>query len=331
MKAIVYEKYGPPEVLKLKEVKKPTPKDKEVLIKVYAASVTAGDCEIRRFKIGTWPIFFWIPGRIYIGLRKPRKPTILGGYLAGKIEAVGKEVKQFKAGDQVFASTGARFGAYAEYICLPRTSVMAIKPTNMSYAEAAPVPLGLDSLHFTRKGKIQSGEKVLIYGAGGGIGTYAIQLAKLRGAEVTGVDSTPKLAMLRSIGADHVIDYTKEDFTKNGKTYDVILDVVGKSSFSKSVRSLKKYGRYLLANPGELQMVRAVWTTLTSNKKVLFEFASGKTEDLLFLKKLIEAGKIKSVIDKRYPLEQTAEAHRYIEKGHKKGNVVITVEHNNKT
>jgi 2-desacetyl-2-hydroxyethyl bacteriochlorophyllide A dehydrogenase len=328
MKAIVWTKYGPPDVLQLKEVEKPTPKEDEVLVRVCATTVTAGDCEMRRLKI---PILFRLPMRIYNGLRKPKKITIIGQELAGEIESVGKDVKLFKKGDQVFAATGFGFGAYAEYKCLPEDGVVAIKPANMTYEEAAAVPTGgLEALHFLRKGNIQSGQKVLIIGAGGSIGTFAVQLARYFGAEVTGVDSTRKLDMLRSIGADQVIDYTQEDFTKSGETYDVIFDVVGKSSFSGSIRSLKQNGRYLLANPGLSQMVRGLWTTMRSSKKVIFGAASQKTEDLIFLKELIEAGKIKSVIDRRYPLEQTAEAHRYVETGQKKGNVVITLEHNNK-
>jgi 2-desacetyl-2-hydroxyethyl bacteriochlorophyllide A dehydrogenase len=328
MKAIVWTKYGPPDVLQLKEVEKPTPKEDEVLVRVCATTVTAGDCEMRRLKI---PILFRLPMRIYNGLRKPKKITIIGQELAGEIESVGKDVKLFKKGDQVFAATGFGFGAYAEYKCLPEDGVVAIKPANMTYEEAAAVPTGgLEALHFLSKGNIQSGQKVLIIGAGGSIGSFAVQLATYFGAEVTGVDSTRKLDMLRSIGADQVIDYTQEDFTKSGETYDVIFDVVGKSSFSGSIRSLKQNGRYLLANPGLSQMVRGLWTTMRSSKKVIFGAASQKTEDLIFLKELIEAGKIKSVIDRRYPLEQTAEAHRYVETGQKKGNVVITLEHNNK-
>jgi len=268
--------------------------------------------------------------RLYIGLRKPKRITILGMELAGEIESVGNDVKRFKKGDQVFAATGIiGTGAYAEYICLPEKpeeGVMEIKPTNMTYEEATAVPVGgLEALHFIRQGNIQSGEKVLINGAGGTIGTFAVQLAKYFGAEVTGVDSTEKLDMLRSIGADQVIDYTQEDFTKSGETYDFILDVVSKSSFSGSIRSLKQNGRYRIANPGLSQMVRGRWTSMTSSKKVLFGSVKEKTEDLIFLKELIEAGKIKSVIDRSYPLEQTAEAHRYVETGHKKGHVVITV------
>jgi NADPH:quinone reductase-like Zn-dependent oxidoreductase len=334
MKAIVWTKYGPPGVLKLKEVEKPIPKDNEVLIKVHAATVTAGDCEMRSLK---FPIWLSLPMRIYTGLRKPKRITILGQELAGEIEAVGKDVKLFKKGDQVFAATGFSMGAYAEYICLPEEpkemeGLLAIKPANMTYEEAAAVPTGgLNALHFLRKGNIQSGQKVLINGSGGSIGTFAVQLVKYFGAEVTGVDSTGKLDMLRSISADQVIDYTQEDFTKSGETYDVIFDVVGKSSFSGCIRSLKKEGIYLSANPGLSSSVRGLWTSMTSSKKVIVGTASYKTEDLIFLKELIEAGKITSVIDRRYPLEQIVEAHRYVEKGGKKGNVVITLEHNNKT
>ena len=329
MKAIVWTKYGPPDVLQLKEVEKPTPKDNEVLIRIVATTVTAGDCELRSLKL---PIYFRLPMRIYVGFSKPKKITIIGQELAGEIEAVGKDVKLFRNGDQVFAATGLGFGAYAEYICLPEDGVMAIKPANMTYEEAAAVPTGgLEALHFLRKGNIQSGQKVLIIGAGGSIGTFAVQLARYFGAEVTGVDSAGKLEMLRSIGADQVIDYTQEDFTKNGQTYDVIFDVMGKGSFSGSIRSLKQNGRYLLGNPGLSQMFLGLWTSIISSKKVIIGAANQKTEDLIFIKKLIEAGTIKPVIDRRYPLAQIAEAHRYVETGNKKGNIVITVEHTNKT
>ena len=330
MKAIVWTKYGSPDVLQLEEIAKPTPKANEVLIKIYATTVTAGDCEARNLKM---PILIGLPMRMYVGLRKPKRITILGQELAGEIEAIGKDVKRFRVGDQVFGTTGLGFGAYAEYICLPEKSamgVLATKPANMTYEEAAAVPTGgLEALHFIRKGNTLAsvrGEKVLIIGAGGSIGTFAVQLARYFGAEVTGVDSTSKLEMLRSIGAEHVIDYTQEAFTRNGETYDVIFDVPGKSSFSGSIRSLKQSGRYLLANPGLSQMFRGPWTSMRSGKKVIFGAASQKTEDLIFLRDLIEAGQIKAVIDRRYSLEQMTEAHRYVETGQKKGNVVVTVQ-----
>jgi len=322
MKAIVCTKYGPPDVLELKEVEKPIPKDKEVLVKVHAASVNAADVEFLR---GTFLV------RIG-GLLKPMY-KILGSDITGRVEAVGRKVKQFQPGDEVFGDLSVcGFGAFAEYVSVPENA-LRLKPASMSFEEAATFPqaavLALQGLRDKRP--IQPGQKVLINGAGGGVGTFAVQLAKYFGAEVTGVDSTKKLDLLRSIGADQVIDYTQEDFTKSGETYDVIFDIVGKSSFSGSIRSLKQNGRYLLANPGRSQMVQGRRTSRKSSKKVIFGAASPKTEDLIFLKELIEAGKIKSVIDRRYPLEQIAEAHRYVEKGLKKGNVVITVEHNNKS
>jgi len=325
MKGIVWTEYGPPDVLQLKKIEKPVPKYNEVLIRIYATTVTSGDCEQRSLKLPFWHA---LPMRAYVGLKRPKRITILGMELAGEIESVGKDVKRFRKGDQVFAATGfVRMGTYAEYICLPEEPeevALAIKPANMTYEEAATVPVGgLEALCFLRKGNIQNGQKVLINGAGGTIGPFAVQLAKYFGAEVTAVDITGKLDMLRSIGADHVIDYAREDFTKSGETYDFILDVVGKSSFSGSIRSLNQNGRYLIANPELAQMVRGLWTSMISSKKVIFGASNGKTEDLIFLKELIEAGKIKSVIDRCYSLEQTAEAHRYVETGHKKGNVVI--------
>ena len=328
MKAIVCTKYGPPDVLQLKEVEKPTPKDNEILIKIHAATVTAGDCEIRGLK---FPFMLRLLMRLGFGFRRPRN-KILGMELAGEIEAVGKDVKLFRKGDQIFGTIGFRMGAYAEYVCLPEEGMLAIKPTNTTYEEAAAVPIGgLNASHFLRKGNIQSGQKVLINGAGGSIGTFAVQLAKSFGAEVTGVDSTRKLDMLRSIGADQVIDYTQEDFTKSGETYDVIFDVVRKSSYSGCIRSLKQKGIYLQTNHALSRSVRGRWTSKTSSKKVISGTIPDKTEDLIILKELIEAGKIKSVIDRRYPLEQTAEAHRYVETGQKKGNVVITVVNSTKS
>jgi len=327
MKAIVWKKYGSPDGLQLQEVDKPTPKDNEVLIKIYATTVSTADCELRSFKAFN---VFWLPLRIYIGLIRPTRITILGQELAGEIEAVGKDVTRFKAGDQVFAWTGFRLGANAEYTCMPENGMLATKPSNITFAEAATLPIGgLEAVHFLRKIGLQNGQNVLINGAGGSIGTFAIQLAKYFGAYVTGVDSAEKLDMLRSIGADQVIDYAQKDFTRGGETYDVIVDVVGKSSFWRSVRSIRKNGRYLLGNPGLVQRFLAPWISMTGGKKVI-PYSSRTVdeimEDLNFLKELIEAGKIKPVIDRRYPLEQTAEAHRYVDTGSKKGNVVITLE-----
>jgi len=326
MKAVVYEKFGPPDVLQLKEVAKPTPKDNEVLIRVYATTVTKYDCWCRS---STAPTGFGLLMRIASGLRKPKQP-ILGTELAGEIEVVGKDVKLFKEGDQVFGDTGMSSGTNAEYICLPEDGAVAIKPANMTYEEAAAVPYGaLTALFFLRKGNIQSGQKVLIFGASGGVGNYAVQLAKYFGAEVTGVCSTTKVEFVKSLGADKVIDYTKEDFTKSGQTFDIIFDTVGKSSVSGCKRSLKKKGFYLFTTFGLPKLVQILWLSMTSSKKVFMGTLKERAEDLIFLKELIEAGKIKSVIDRSYPLEQMVEAHRYVDTGHKKGNVVITVEHNN--
>jgi len=322
MKAIVWTKYGSPDVLQLKEVEKPTPKENEVLIKVHAATVTIADCELRRMQ-GSIPLV--LAFRIYTGFLKPKRITILGQELAGEIEAVGEKVTKFKKGDQVFAPCLLRLGAYAEYKCLPE-SYPVLKPASITYEEAATIPTGgINGLDFLRAGNVQAGESILINGAGGSIGTYAVQIAKGLGAEVTCVDSAEKLDMLRSIGADHVIDYTREDFTKNGKTYDVIIDVIGKSPFSRSLRSLKPNGRYVLGNPSISARIKARWTPMSIGKKVIIALAHYKPEYYAFLIEQMEAGKLRSIIDRRYPLEQIAEAHRYVEAGHKKGNVIITV------
>jgi NADPH:quinone reductase-like Zn-dependent oxidoreductase len=319
MKAIVYKKFGPPEVLQLQEVEKPTPKANEVLIKIMATTVVKEDPDMRSS-----------PG--VNGFLKPRHP-ILGQELAGQVEAIGSAVTRFKPGDQVFGM--GFFGAYAEYICMPENGALAIKPANISYEDAASIPNGaLTALPFLRdKGAIQSGQSVLIYGASGSVGAAAVQLARYYGAKVTGVCSTENSEWVKSLGADHVIDYTRENFTENGKTYDIIFDTVGKRSFSECKGSLTDEGIYLATVPTPIMMLQALWPAKRGSKKVKFVAAglrpaSEKIKDLVFLTGLIEAGKIKPVIDRCYPLEQAAEAHRYVEQGHKKGNVVITVEHN---
>jgi len=313
MKAIVYTEYGPPEVLQPKEVDKPVLLDNEVLIKIHATTVTSGDWQIRKGDLFSM--------RLVYGLGRPRR-TILGFELSGVIESTGKDVKRFRKGDQVFASAGIKGGAYAEYICLPEDGLLATKPANLTYEEAAAVPIGgLTALRFARHANIQSGQRVLIYGASGSVGTYAVQLAKYFGAEVTGVCSTTNLEMVRSIGADSVIDYTQEDFSQDGEIYDVILDAVSKSSFSRCKSSLKEDGIYLATRPA----LSMLWTSLIGSKKAKMAPTTERPEDLVFLKELLEAGEIKPVVDRRYPLEDIVEAHRYVSKDHKKGNVVITV------
>jgi len=325
MRAMVCTDYGPPDVLQLRDVLKPVPKDNEVLVRIRATTVSAADCELRRFDFSPW---IWLPIRLSFGIRRPRRP-VLGQEFAGDVESVGKDVRLFKKGDRVFAATGIGLGAYAEYICLcekPKTGAIATMPATLSYDEAATVPYGGgEALVFLRKGDVGSGQRVLVNGAGGSFGTFAVQLAKGLGAHVTAVDSAPKLEMLRSIGADRVIDYTQEDFTDGSETYDVIFDVVRDTPSGRMVRSLSENGCLLMANPGFLQIVRARWASRGTTKRVSFAASSGTSEDLVHLAGLVEVGLLYPVIDRRFPLEQMAEAHRYAESGQKVGNVVVVV------
>lgn len=330
MKAIIWTKYGPPDVLQLREVEKPVLKDNEVLIKIHAATASTPDSEMRRLKL---PLFFAVALRLYFGLIRPTRVTIPGGEFAGEIESVGRDVKDYKPGDQVFGYTALSMGTYAEYMCITESpsgmgGVFAKKPVNMSYEEAAAVPFGgLEALHALGRIEIKPGDKILIVGAGGSIGTWTVQLAKHYGMEVTGVDHTSKLEMMRSIGADHVIDYTKENYTQNGKKYDVIMDTIDKSTFAGSVRSLNENGVYLNANPKLKDRIWMGSALKNGNKKILTWTGEYSSKNLLALKKLVEDGKIKSIIDRSYPLEQIVEAHRYVDAGHKKGNVIIIVDH----
>ena len=322
MKAIVYERYGPPEVLHLAEVAKPVPRDDEVLVRVHASTVTAADFRCRSFTV---PLSFWIPARLVLGITKPKLP-ILGAELAGEIVETGKKVTKFKQGDQIFAATIGRFGGYAEYACLPETGVVAIKPSNMTYGEAAAVPVGARAaLHFLRKANITSGQKVLVYGASGSVGTFAVQLAKYYGAEVTGVCSGSNLELVRSLGADKVIDYTKENFAAAGAIYDVVFVAVDRDTFTDCMKALKPKGIYLNATT-PVRTPRMRWAALTSDRTIVTgEHPSRSADDLVFLRGLIEQGLLRSAVDRTYPLEQMVEAHRYVDLGHKKGNVVIAV------
>jgi len=321
MKAIIYREYGSPKVLKLEDVEKPTPKENEIRIKIHATTVTAADCIMRKGE-PRW-------GRIILGLRKPRKKyEILGIELAGEIEEIGKNVKRFRKGNQVFGFAGFNPGAYADYMCLPEKASLAIKPVNKTYEESvAAVDGASTAIFFLRdKANIQSGQKVLINGASGSIGTYAVQLAKYFGAEVTGVCSTKNIELVKSLGADKVIDYTKGDFTQSGQTYDIIFDTVGKSSFSHCKGSLKENGCYL-PTTGLNNTFLTLWTSIIGGKRVISGMSVEKNEALILIKELIEADKLKIIIDKRYSLEEIPEAHSYVESGHKKGNVVVTIKH----
>jgi len=322
MRAAVYRQYGSPEVIHIDDIEKPKPKDDQLLVRVRASTVGTWDCEARGF---SFPLWFWLPLRIAMGIFRPRWP-VLGQELSGEIEAVGKDVTGFEPGDRVFGSVGLGFGAHAEYACLSSRRAVAHMPQNMSYEEAAGIPTGGDNaLHFLRLAEVQPGERVLVNGAGGNIGVMAVQIAKHYGAEVTAVDSADKLGTLREIGADHVIDYASEDFTRAGKTWDVIFDLVFDSSYSGAIAALNPKGRYIIANPRFASLLRARWTNRTSDKKVITQFASSKPSDLVILKELAEAGGIRAVIDRRYPLAEAAEAHAYVDSGRRTGSVVLTL------
>ena len=317
MKAAVYVQYGQPEVLHVKEVEKPIPGDNQILVSIKATAVNSGDVRLR--KADPFAV------RFIFGFLKP-KINILGTVFSGEVESVGKDVTKFKVGDAVFGHTDMRFGAYAEYLCVSEEGSSALKPANITHAEAAAIPFGgVTALHFIKKANIQPGQKVLIVGASGAVGSAAVQLAKSFGADVTGVCSTANIALVKSIGADKVIDYTLEDFTQNGEIYDVIFDTVKAISVSRSVKSLSKNGIMILSAAGMSEMLQGLWISKTSNRKVLTGVISHTAADIIFLKELIAAGKYKPVIDKAYPLEQIAEAHAYVEKGHKKGNVGINI------
>jgi NADPH:quinone reductase-like Zn-dependent oxidoreductase len=324
MKAVLHTAYGPPGELQLKEVEKPVPNDDQVLVRIHATTVTSSDCNVRNLTFA--PNWSLLPMRMQFGLRKP-KIERLGIDLAGEVEAVGKGVSRFKPGDPVFGRPDPALGTHAEYICIAEQGVLAMKPAKLTWEEAACLPLAANTaLYFIRDlGNIQTGQRVLINGASGGIGTFAVQLAKYYGAHVTGVCSTSNVEMVKSLGADRVIDYTQEDFAKGGATYDVVLDAVGKSSYSRCKNALKSDGLYLATLPTIAIVFQTIWTSMVGGKRVKFGDARGKAENLRFLGDLADAGKLRAVIDRRYPLEQIVEAFRYVERGHKKGNVVITV------
>ena len=324
MKAIVCSRYGSPDVLQVKELPKPVPADKEVLIKVHATTVTAGDWRVRSMDV---PTGFRLLARLALGIRKPRQP-ILGTELSGEIEAVGKAVTRFEPGDQVFAFNDLRMGCHVEWKCMPEDGAVVAKPANLSHEEAAALSFGgTTALVYLRKAKIQRGDKVLVNGASGGVGTAAVQLAKHFGAHVTGVCSGGNFELVRSIGADALIDYTKEDFTKNGETYDIIVDTAGTAPFSRSKRSLARGGRLLQILAGLPDLLRAPWFSLTTDKQVIAGSLTVSPDDVRFLAGLAEKGQLKPVIDRRFPFERIADAHRYVDAGHKKGNVVITLDH----
>ncbi len=328
MKAIVYYQYGAADVLQLGEIEKPVAGDDEVLIKVHAAEVTKADCEMRSFNFAVkW---FWLPLRLMFGVFKPKK-NVLGGYFSGEIESVGQNVTKFTVGEQVFGSAQMRLGAYAEYLCLPQSYTIVNKPGNMSYEEAAAVPLGgLNALHFMRKAKIQQGESVLINGAGGSIGLFAIQIAQNMGAKVTVVDSPVKEKILRQLGVDSFIDYTKKDVRKQNKTYDVIFNMVANSRYSDFVKMLNPNGRYLMGNPRLFDMLRSFVTSTLTNKEAIFALAGEKKEELIELKTMIESGKVRSVIDKIYTVDDIVQAHQRVENEQRAGMIVLSFDAINK-
>lgn len=328
MKAIIWTQYGPPDNLQLQEVNAPTPKDDQILVKIHASSVTAGDCEMRRLQL---PLGLSFPMRFYAGFFKPKRITILGQELAGEVVEVGKNVDNYQEGDRVFGTTGFGFGANAEYICLPARpddaqGVLALKPASVSFEEAAVLPTaGFEALHYIRESHVKAGDKVLVVGGGGSIGTLAIQLAKLQEAEVTAVDSTAKQDLLRSLGADHAVDYTTTDYLKQNERYDLIIDVVGRKLVKRRLKLLKPDGSYFLAFARPAQLLLALWTSLTRQKKLIIQSASQKKEDLEYLAELLVEGKIKPVIDKQFPLEEVSAAHKYAESGSKMGNIAISI------
>lgn len=327
MKAVIWTKYGEPNSLVLGEIEKPSPKNNEILIKIKATTVTLGDCEVRSLDL---PLAFKLPIRLFLGVRKPRGFT-LGQEFSGIVEQIGKDVTRFKAGDEIFGQTGIGMGAYSQFMTQPEKGIMAKKPSNISFEEAACVPLGgLESRHFIKQVDLKSSSDILVIGAGGSIGTMGIQLAKLTGAKITGVDTGGKFEVMKEAGADHLVDYTKEDYLNSGKAYDAILDVVGKTPLKKGMAVLKNKGVYMHANPKISHMIFRKYLNGPGGKRILVKINEQSQQDLDYLVTLLEKGKIKPIIDRILPLDKIVEAHEYVEAGLKKGNIVITVSHNKK-